>query len=317
MTSLSPTVAGHLAQLLSITVWTSGLIVQKTLTPAASVGSILLVQLAGAAAVLWLALALAGRLPALTRRNLVNVAWGLLAPGLVLIFGLAGAARTDGVSVSMIWGLVPLVGPVLARLILREPLHWSFPVGGLVGLLGLIVITLDRQRLGASDMAGNLLVFAGVLCASISHVIGRFLNTGTVPWYQTATLQVTGAALAAGVLAALTGWRLPASADPATLAGFLYVVFVMTVVNFLAFNFALGRIQAAWVSLYVSLAPAIGTLAAVVLLGSVVRPADALGIAIIVAGIAFPHLMRLTPGGRAHAAAASAAAPQHRRPPRR
>lgn len=293
MTASRSSATGHLAQLLSITVWSSGLIVQKMLAPQSNAGTILLIQLGCGAFLMWAGLIATGRLPAPTFRNLMNFAWGLLAPGMVLAFGLLGAARTDGVSVSLIWGLVPLLGPVLARLVLKEPLHWSFPVGGVIGLAGLIVITVDRQRLGASDMIGNLLVLAGVLCASVSHVIGRFMNTGTVPWYQTATLQVSGATLAALVIVVATAWQPPDLARTDTQFALAYLVLVMTVTNFFAFNLALSRIPAAWVSLYVSLAPAIGTLASVVLLGSLVRPADVAGIVIIVGGIAFPHLVRV------------------------
>ncbi|NRG19284.1 DMT family transporter [Rhizobiales bacterium] len=284
---------GHMAQVLSISVWSTGLIVQKSLTDIANPASILMLQFTGAAVILWTGLALGGLLPRADGRAFISFLWGTMAPAMVLIFGLFGAARTDGVSVSLIWGLVPLLGPVLARLALKEPLPWTFVAGGFISFAGLLLITANREAIGASDMTGNALVFIGVLFAAGSHVVGRFLNRGAVPWYQTATLQVTGAAFATGCLVAWTGFRFNFSGELEDAWSVAYLVLIMTVVNFLAFNLALSRIPAAWVSLYVSLAPAIGTLASVVLLGTIVRPVDIAAIAVIMSGVALPHVARL------------------------
>lgn len=291
------TTTGHLAQLVSITVWTVGLVVQKALTPGANAASILLLQFALAGALMWAGLAVLGRLPRPGRGMLLPLAWGVFAPGLVLTLSIAGAARTDGVSLALMWGLLPLLVPVLARLLLGEPLHWSFPVAGGVGLGGLVLLLGDRIALGAGDLTGNLLVFASVVCASLSQVIGRRLNSGARPWFHTAVLQVTGAALACAAMAAVTGLRLPDLGDPAQALAVGYLVLGMTVVNFLAFNLALARIRAAWVALYAALSPAIGTLAAALILGAVLRPVDAVGMAVMVSGVAFPHLLRLTGRG--------------------
>ena len=58
---------GHLAQLVSISVWTVGLVVQKWLAPHADTAGILLVQFWLAAALLWAGLVATGQLPRLDR----------------------------------------------------------------------------------------------------------------------------------------------------------------------------------------------------------------------------------------------------------
>ena len=78
------------------------------------------------------------------------------------------------------------------------------------------------------------------------------------------------------------------------MAELAYLVVGMTIINFVGLNLALSRIQVAWLALYNSLAPAIGTLTASILLSSLIRPFDIIGIVIIVAGVATPHLMRIT-----------------------
>lgn len=132
--------AGLAACLASVVIWQAGLIVQKAMVEGANAASLMLVQIGCAAVAMWAMLLLRGKLPPLDRATALNVAWGMLAPGAGIAIGIAGAARTDGVSIALIWGLFPLIGPLLSRIVLREPLHWTFPVGGLIGLGGLAQI---------------------------------------------------------------------------------------------------------------------------------------------------------------------------------
>lgn len=285
-------IIGHTAQLVSTVAWATGLMVQKSLTDEANTASILLCQFGLAAALMWLGLAITRSLPPISYQSAIRLAWGLLAPGAALIFSVAGAARTDGVSLSLIYGLIPLIGPVLACLLLREPLHWSFPLGAVISLGGLYAISSGRIESGEAGLHGNVLVFCGVLCACFSHVIGRRLNTEGIPWPQTASLQVTGAALATLILALVSGFDFPDWSKTTSVTSIGYLVVVMTVANFLAFNLALANIRAAWVSLYSALIPAVGTVAAVFFLGSPLSAGEVLGLIVVTAGVGLPHMMR-------------------------
>ncbi len=293
----SSSLAGVLAQAVSIVVWQSGLIVQKMLVADANAGSLMLIQLGAAVVLMWFFLALAGRLPEMDRRTALSIAWGMAAPGLVFGFGISGAARTDGVSVALIWGLMSLLGPLLAYLLLKEPIHWTMPVGGVIGFIGLALLTLSRASLGTSDMIGNLLILAAVICSSLSVVIGRTMNAGGArPWSQVATLQVTGGLITTSLLILVSGWKPPDFSNPVNLWAIGYLVLAMTVVNFLAFNLALALVPAAWIALNSSFAPVVGLLSAWLLLGSVVRPLDVLCALVILCGVALPHLRRLLMG---------------------
>jgi drug/metabolite transporter (DMT)-like permease len=285
---------GHLAQITAVTVLAIGFVVQKDLAARYPPADIVALQCAVAAVLMWATCWALGYLPTRLGEFVPGFAWGFLMPGAVFLFTSAGAARTDGVSVALIWGLLPLVGPVLARLILGERFHWSLPFGAAIAFLGLVVLTLDRRSIGIGDLAGDLLVAAGVLSASFGQIIGRKLNTRGDPWFRMATLQVTGGTVAAALLAGLDGaWSLPAPGDTTALFALAYLVAGMTIVNFVGLNLALSRIPVAWAAFYNSLNPAVGTLAAVVLLSALVRPVDLAGLAIIIAGVATPHLMRI------------------------
>ena len=158
------------------------------------------------------------------------------------------------------------------------------------------------RAIGTGDLTGNLLVVAGVLSAAFGQIIGRRLNTRGDPWFRTATLQVTGGTVAALAVAHLDGaWTLPAPGDTPSLIALIYLVLAMTIVNFAGLNLSLSRIPVAWVAFYNSLNPAIGTLAAVLLVGALIRlPFDLVGLVIIIAGVATPHMLRIA-GARAPA----------------
>lgn len=285
--------AGTVAQLISITVWQSGLIVQKTLVESISVGSIMVVQFGIAAVLMWIHLLCTRQIAAVNQTFFRAFAWGMMAPGLVFWFGILGAARTDGVSIALIWGLQPLMGPVLARLLLGEKLHWTICLGGLVGAAGLGFLTLNRTAAGISDVGGNLMVLIAVVLSTLSLIIGRFLNIGANRAASIATFQVTGAFVVACIFTVATRWTPPDLGDAVAVGAFAYLILFMTVLNFFAFNFSLARIPASWLALNGAFAPVIGLICAWALLGSEIRGFDLLCTGLILCGVVFPHFWRL------------------------
>jgi drug/metabolite transporter (DMT)-like permease len=293
--------AGHLGQIVSVSVFSVGIMVQKDLAARYAAADIVLVQFAISAILMWIACWALGYLPRRWSDALPGILWGMLTPGLVFLFATEGAVRTDGVSVALIWGLIPLLSPIAGRIVLGERFHWSLPLGATIGFCGVLGLTLNRQSIGAGDALGNLLVVAGVMAVVLGQLIGRRLNTRGAPWFRMATLQITGAMLISLFYVGLDGNWAPTivAYDWHTIVSMAYLVFGMTIVNFIGYNLALSRIQIAWISLYSSLSPAIGTMTAVILLAALVRPSDVFGIALIIGGVALPHLFRLLNARRA------------------
>jgi drug/metabolite transporter (DMT)-like permease len=289
---------GLAAALLSVVVWQAGLILQKGLAPETNAGSLMLVQVGCAAVLMWAVLFARGQLPPLRLHTGLNVAWGVMAPGLVFGLGIAGAARTDGVSIALIWGFLPLLGPILARVILGEHLHWTFPAGGLIGLGGLALMLSDRSATGGADWAGNGLVLASVICSSLSSVIARFMNRGRNTWFQSATLQLSGGMFTGIVIVLATGWKPPSLSGGASFVTLGYLILFMTLLNYVAFNFALSRLTVSWVGLTAATAPVVGVAMAWLLIGAEVSALDLVATAIIIAGVALPYLWRLVASKR-------------------
>lgn len=284
----------HLAQLSSVAIFSCGFMVQQALAKEFAPTTVLLWQFLGAAIIMWIICFARHQLPPLNRRFGKTLLWGFMAPGVVLIFSIHGGARTDGVSLALMWGLLPLIASALGYLILRENAHWSLAVGSCIGFGGLLIVSLSREAAGVGDLIGNVLVFFAVLCASFSQIVGRRMNSGDVPWFQVATLQVTGALIAVFCLAlASNALSFIALGSPLQIFAMLYLVLAMTVLNYAIFNFALRHLQVAWVSIYVALNPVLGSLAAIVILGDVPRLFDWAGMMVIIAGVMLPHVYSL------------------------
>lgn len=285
---------GHIAQIISTAAFGIGIMVQKDLTQYVPAADIVALQLTLALAPMWLICAFLGYFPRRASEVMPGLLWGCLTPGLVFLFASAGAALTDGVSIALIWGIAPLIVPFMGRLFLGERFHWTLPLGAVVAFAGIFVLTLNRQEIGVGNLVGNLLVVAGMLSAASGQIAGRYLNTRGVPWFRIATLQVTGAACIAWVVVLFDGpLALPPLDNSTVLGQIVFLVLVMTMANFIGYNLALSRIPVAWISLYNSLNPVIGTVAAVVIVSALVRPVDVAGIAIVMGGVALPHLWRI------------------------
>lgn len=291
---------GHLAQVICVTAWSSGLVVQKLLAAQSNPGTVLFLQFGLAVAVFWAALTCLGRLPRLDRAALWVLLWGCISPGVVLLLGIAGAVRSEAMTVSVIWGLVPIVGPVIARIVLGERLHWSIPFAGAISLMALVFMAFASNWTSGEggSWAGIALLVSAVLLSSSSHSFGRILNTGQRPWYEVAVIQMTGATLVAAAACAWGGWSPPDFGAPGLAIGMAYVALVMTLLNFVLYNFALSRIAASWVSFYLALGPAIGTLTGVLLFSSRLSWAQGAAIAVIILASLFPHSIQMRAGRR-------------------
>ena len=99
----------HLAQLVSVIIISVGFMVQKSLVREFAAPTILLWQFLGASLVMWLICLVRHYHRTVSRRFAFILLWGGMAPGLVMIFTIYGGARTDGVSLAVMWGLLPLL----------------------------------------------------------------------------------------------------------------------------------------------------------------------------------------------------------------
>lgn len=285
--------AGHLAMVGSVSVYAVGLILQKQLSVTVPFALIAFWQFSIAAVVLWtISLTFSSDLRLKPVHLVFGLGWGMIAPGGALMINMIGASTTDGVTMMMIWGLLPLVAPLISPFLIGERFRPIILFSAIVAIGAVWAAAGDRTALGWNNIEGTPLVCLAVIMAGCGLVLGRWLNRGDVAWHRFAALQVTGAALIA-LPFCLSGPGLsPVEfTQSGSFASLAYLVMIMTVLNFLIFNFALARIPVAWASIYTALNAPCGAIAAVLLLGDPLRVKDALMIVVVTASVALPHFV--------------------------
>jgi drug/metabolite transporter (DMT)-like permease len=232
--------------------------------------------------------------PALTRAEwrLVFVL-GLLGTVLYQLLFLAGVARTSVANSALIFGSTPVAVAIMASIAGHDRLSRLRWAGAAVSFAGIYALVGRRAELSASTLAGDALVFGGMLCWSLYSVLAQPLLKRHSP------LIITGLAMASGTVVYLvfavvpmlstdwaaisfTSWALMASSSLLALA-FAYMVWYT----------AVQRIGSSRTAIYSNLTPIIAMIVAAVWLGEPITRPQILGAALILGGIA---ITRLSPG---------------------
>jgi drug/metabolite transporter (DMT)-like permease len=282
---------GHLAALFCFSAGPVGVVVQTLLAARFTPFAIIAAQMTLGGLALWGVSLAVDRGASPRAASAKALLLGVLHPGAFMLLNVAAAARLDGVTTVLLLAVIPAATAVLARLALGERLRPPVVAGLAVSLAGLAVLAAEREAGGRSEPLGHLLALAAVACAASGVVAGRALNTAdALPWHRVAAFQVTGGATAAWLGGLLFGFGADLRAAAALWPAFAYLALVMTAGSYLAYNFALSRIEVPRLSLYIAAGPAVGALAAVVLLGERLGPAGLAGVAVVLAGALLPLL---------------------------
>ena len=191
---------GHAAMFTAITVHVSGFIVYKDLVATLPVLHIVATQLAIGAAVLWLVV-FATRQPLPLRGPLWRIALlGTLAPASVLTIMAFATMHTSASNAAIIFGLVPVMLPILGRIVLREPLRLAVMLGAVVAFVGIYLIVSRRADLTSGIRLGDMLALAAVFCVCAVQLTGRRVNQHFSNAILVTTYQVTVAAVLVNAL---------------------------------------------------------------------------------------------------------------------
>jgi drug/metabolite transporter (DMT)-like permease len=286
--------AGHGAVIASNAIYTVGLICQKKLAGDISIMVIAFWQFFGAALLLWTAtLIIDGWKNFSKSGSLLALIWGFLAPGSVLIVNMYGSRLTDRVSMTLIWGLLPFVAPILAPFVLGEELRKDVLLGAAIAFVGVVLGATFRYSEGWTSLPGLLLCGLAVLLAGLGFVLGRLINREGGNWRRSAALQMTGAASLSFVFLLDDGFAIPPMENHSQIMLMSYLILMMSFVNFLLLNFALSGVPVAFVSLYAALMPAFGAVASWLFLADTLRLIDYAMITLVVLGVALPGVLQI------------------------
>ncbi len=98
---------------------------------------------------------------------------GFFSPGLVTLFIIFGLSLTSAVNGSVVWGVMPVVQPLLARFFLKEPLEKSVFAGACLSIVGVAILFVLKNEDGSGSLLGDGLLLCGVACATVSQILAR------------------------------------------------------------------------------------------------------------------------------------------------
>jgi drug/metabolite transporter (DMT)-like permease len=175
-------------------------------------------------------------------------------------------------------GLVVL----LAAILLRETVTRPAILAIVAALGGLAVLAAGGAGAGRGTAAGDLLVAAGVLSASLYTIVAKRFDDGSDALSLT-TWQFTAAALVS-LLVTIGHWTAGSGTVSAAPRFWLVAVIVGAGgfgLSFLLFNMVIVRVDAAQAAVPLNLIPVFGVVSAVVFLGEGLTGRDALGAVLV------------------------------------
>jgi drug/metabolite transporter (DMT)-like permease len=223
---------------------------------------------------------------------------GVVGNTLYQVCWISGLERTTASNSALILSSMPTIVAVMAVALGLEPFRPKVIGGVLVASLGVVLVVAARGTgFGAGSAAGDLLSLAAVMCWS-GYTLGlRTLPSGISPLRVTMVTTVAGAPvlLLAGMPSiARTDWSTVSWEGWAALA---YSTVLSLLVAYVIWNRSVKVVGPSRTVIYMCLTPLVAVIAAAVLLGERPRPLQAVGAALIIAGVVLTVGQRSEPMG--------------------
>lgn len=211
----------------------------------------------------------------------------LFQPGLYFFFETYGLKYTTATKTSLIIATIPVVVMVLSIIFLKERVRMINLAGILISLLGISLLVFGGTELTGIEevILGDLLVFGAVFSAAIYMIFTRHLGKTIRP------TQITGLQMIFGTVIffpfflwdqASMQWHMVTMESIIAVTG---LIIFATIGAFLCYNFALSKIEATKVSVFINVIPIITAIAAWALLGESLTPTQMTGGLIVIGAV--------------------------------
>jgi drug/metabolite transporter (DMT)-like permease len=219
---------------------------------------------------------------------------GLLNPFLVTLSFHLGLLLTSPINGVAIISTLPLIQPFVAKIFLNEKIELKVIIGVLITLAGTYLLLTNQFNSGAGNYLGDLIIFLGMLCASINEVIGRKYMQTKVNQLSVNTFQYfTGFVLSFLILFIIwpnSSFQYTFHLDftPSVMAA-LTLSFI-TFASYLFYNYALRRLPLGRISLMYPLTGPIGATSAWIVVDAEINFKIFLSLIIILIGTIIPYI---------------------------
>lgn len=291
--------------LLACLLWASSIIGTKLAIGLLPIGEIAAGRFVFAAAFLWLIVILSRQVVPPRQVGARPIVMGLLDPGLVSIFMVWGLSHTAAVNAAVFWALMPLIMPVLGRLVLGEKVRIIVVISAVIAVSASLWLVSLNSAAGEGSLFGDFLLFCGISCAAINGLLARRVaqsgaNPAVTTSYQMSSSILLGA-IAIFVLPGGEAGALPfASLTAPTLLLLIFLGAAGTAGPFFLLNYAIKYLPIARTSLFSSLIGPMAMPMAALALGEVITPLEVVAVSIVLLAVLLPVLAeRLRPAARA------------------
>lgn len=239
------------------------------------------------AGVVYATLFAAARRPLLPPREVMPRVLLLSIVGLVLNQGLflSGLALSSPTHAAILYALTPAVVLIQGRLFLGERISALRAVGVAIAFVGVGLVLFEKGFRAATEaLVGDLLILGAVVSWATYTVLTRPLARSS------GSLQTTGWVLMAGGLISLpfgplvlgTSW---AAVSLEAWLGIAFLVLVTSVIAYLLWGYALGRLEAARVAVFTNLQPVATAVLSWAILGEGITVGAAVGGLLVIVGV--------------------------------
>jgi drug/metabolite transporter (DMT)-like permease len=215
--------------------------------------------------------------------------WRLFVGGLLGVAGYfilenLGVQRTTASDAALLMAAIPVIALLAEALWLKQPISLKRGAGIAVSFAAVfLLIGRARAAGGSNRVAGDLLVVAAAFLWAAYSLHGKSVNH--VPKLTVVTYEAIYGTLLLAPCALVESpqWR---TVSPTSALAVAYLGVMCSAATYLLYNYALKTLAASQVTAFLNLVPIAGAGAAVLLLGEHLQPAQLLGGAVILAGVA-------------------------------
>jgi len=211
----------------------------------------------------------------------------LFQPGLYFFFETYGLKYASATKTSLIIATIPITVLVCSVIFLKEKLRLHNAVGVLLSLAGVALLIFGGAPVlsAEGDLLGDLLILGAVSSATVYMILARHLGQTISP------VQITGLQMIFGCLLFLPFflWNVRtlnwAAIGPDVVGAVLGLTVFATIGAFSCYNFALSRMPASRVSVFINGIPIVTACGAWFLLGESMATLQMLGGVIVIGSV--------------------------------
>ena len=281
--------------LAAVFLWSSATPASKFVLLEIPPAELVMLRLSLAAVALWL-IVLAMRPDARLR----NVGWrplvmGILEPGLVTFLVSVGLTMTSPVSGSVFWGLMPLLMPLLGRVVLGEQIEFVVLAAAMIAFGGTVILVWGQTHHGGGNLLGDFIVASGVLASAFNGLIARRNAQAGANPLVTASWQLTSACAVAALLLLIMPATGTVDASPQSIGVLVYLGLVVSAGVYILSNYAMRHLPVGRMSLLGCLTAPLGAMLSALFLGTHVSALDVFAVGLVIVAVALPALVKRRP----------------------